>query len=305
LPEDKEDTMDMSEVDGAVYNDIYEVLSSTSIGKYLTYSETEFEIDTKLYINDYIACNNREGIELSKYEMIQAYGNFEEFWQNHHIVITDDLIYIEDAQNRIVKNCAYIMISENEEIKEALISNGYEAVYELFEYMDKELQNKLEKAGHFAIMYTMEAFGCEIINGYFGLRITEMINYIPKEALYLTKLYQNDCWSIRFGGVNNSLECLNMTCTDCMNLSESVSLNLYGHEGTLKEIKLICYKSSDTIPDYCMPTVTACLKAMGCSDNAVSAFSGKIPKASGSMDNLYFIVDNTDNNTIGIKLFVK
>lgn len=310
-PEDKYNKTDTINSGEDVFYGIYEALCETSLSKYIVMEENSFCIDMELYITDYIADNNREYVNLSRDERLQMAWGDGEFWKEYHMVRQDGLIYIEDSENRIVNNCAFMIFSENNEASKALILNGYESIYNMLENLDKKILQEFNINGCELPSYYGVAFGCDISYDEYAISFIMQENLIPKETEYLVNLYQNDCWTIRHGGTNESCETLNMIYTyDYLTETEhntyeecSICLNLYGSKGKLKEIKLIYENILDEIPEYCQPTIIECLKTLGCSDDAITEFMTKIPDKSGNIDNLYFIVEKIDKNNSSIKVY--
>lgn len=296
-----------------IFYGIYDTLMDTSLSQYVVMNDGSYEIDMKMYITDYIENNDRAGIELETEDRINMFSGYEEFWNEYHWVMENGMMYLENSDGQIVNNFAFLFFSKNEEIKETLISNGYESIYNIYESIDEGILEELN-ANPFTIpSYYGQLYNCEISYALLRNSISMTGIEIPVETEYLSKLHQGDCWVIEYGGVNEICESISMHYSENKEYDEekgefeqfNMRTDLYGYQGVLKEMKIIYENTVEKIPEYCQPTLIECMKNLGCKNEEITEFIKELPKESGNIGSLYFIVEKIDKNTCSIKLYTQ
>lgn len=294
-------------------NDILEALSKTKLIDYIEVCEDDISVDGQLVLKDYIDTNELKSASMpwEDYLRLVRLEN-DKTWDNYRLVIDKEFVYIVNSDNLIMEEYCLILLSRIEGLKEAFESAGYENLYKIIESYDAQIISDIESGIQEIPRYSMDSACCGLSVSVVGISFWKYDAVIPKEALYLTKLYQNDEWVLQLGGTNSVCESLSFIC-ELYELADeeeewhypSMRLDLFGSDEKLKEIKLTYENSINTIPLNNRHTITKCLKELGCTDDEISRFYEEFPQKSGNIGDLYFITDkiNADNNVI--KLYVK
>lgn len=309
MPKDTE--TDMMVVGVKSFNDIYNAFNTTSLADYIEMDERTFDINMDRYLEDYIVENNLKSASMPKEDYVKLVSGNQEIRKEYRFAVNNDLVYIVNSENMVMEEYSLILFSKNTEVKEALISAGYENLYKMFEIYDAEILSDIESSK--IPFYTSGSLCCEMMVNMYGAHFYENATRVPAATKYLTELYQNDGWMIQHGGVNDVCESISLIYTDDdYTIDENdeldyvnMRMDLYGKDGGLKEIKLTYESVLDVIPETCRLTLTECLTKLGCSENEINSFYDKIPQKSGNIGNLYFIADEIDNENKYIKLYVK
>lgn len=285
---------------------ISEAIMESSMGEYAYIDEVydNFEIDIELYVQDFAEKNNKEMITLSDEDRRKWINEDETFWEDYHWVLENDVMYVENDKGQIVDDESFVLISKNEAIKEALISNGYEWVYDIFKFCDDLTMAELENDKFFSpyYYYAERLDQCIVFCSATRISICMTDVYIPIGAEYLVELCQRDGWEVKYVGVNESCESLTMT-----NYLEGTDtrVDLFGKDGVVKEIKFTYDKALNTIPDSAQSTIIECMKALGCSDDTIAEFLKQMPNESGNMDNLFYTLEEVDEDNKSLKIYIK
>ncbi len=308
---DENTSYDVVQIGADVFYGVYDALNKTSLSEYVLMNENSYEIDMQMYIMDYIEKNQRESIELETEDRRKMILGDEEFWTEYHWVVEDDILYLENSAGQIISDFAFIFFSKNEEIKEQLISDGYESVCKIYENIDEKIMAELDD--NIIPSYHGQLYNCEISYSLHVNSISMTGVEIPAKAMYLADYHQNDNWAIVYGGVNQSCESITMlyTVNEFFDYTEgefeqfNLRADIIGTQGKIKELKLTYDKNTDTIPQLCRPTLIECMKQLGCSDGEITAFLEEIPKESGNIDKLFYTVTKIDKTNYSIKLYLK
>ena len=309
MPKDIE--TDMMAVGVKSFEDIYNAFNTTFLADYIEMDERTFDIDMNSYLGDYIAENNLKSASMPKEDYVKLVSGNQESWKEYQIVIDNDLVYIVNSDKVVMEECSLMLFSKNTEVKEALISAGYENLYKMFEIYDAEILLDIESSR--MSFCTSSALCCEIVVNFYGTHFYENATRVPAATKYLTELYQNDSWMIQNGGVNDVCESISLLYTDDdYTIDENdeldyvnIRMDLYGKDGELKEVKLTYESVLNVIPETCRFTLTECLMKLGCNEAEINSFFDKIPQKSGNIGKLHFITDEVNRDNRVIKLYVK
>lgn len=309
MPKDIE--TDMMVVGVKSFEDIYNAFNTTFLADYIEMDERTFDIDMNSYLGDYIAENNLKSASMPKEDYVKLVSGNQESWKEYQIVIDNDLVYIVNSDKVVMEECSLMLFSKNTEVKEALISAGYENLYKMFEIYDAEILSDIESSK--MPFCTSSALCCEIVVNFYGTHFYENATRVPAATKYLTELYQNDSWMIQHGGVNDVCESISLLYTDDdYTIDENdefdyvnIRMDLYGKDGELKEVKLTYESVLNVIPETCRFTLTECLTKLGCNEAEINSFFDKIPQKSGNIGKLHFITDEVNRDNKVIKLYVK
>ncbi len=309
FPEDKKpDTIIIGKES---FENIYDAFNSTSLKDYIVMGEESYDIDMDSYLKDYIAENNLKSAPMPQKDYAKLVSGNQESWKEYKVVVDNELVYIVNSDNMVMEKYALILFSKNPEVKEALMSAGYENLYKMFEIYDAEMLSDIESSK--IPLCTSDSLCCEMVVNMYGTHFYVNEINVPAAAEYLAKLYQNDGWTIQHGGVNDVCESISLLyIDDDYTIDKNNELDyvymradLYGSNGELKEIKLTYESILETIPPTCRFTLTECLASLGCSEDEINIFYDKIPQKSGNIGKLHFITDEITRDNKVIKLYVK
>ncbi len=283
---------------------ISEAIMESSMGKYAYIDEDidQFTIDVESYVCDFAEENGKEIITLGDEDRRKWFYEDETLWDNYQWVLENDIMYVENNEGQIVGDKSFMLISKNEAIKDALISNGYEWVYDIYKSCDDLTLAEFENDKFLSPYYVKILNQCTTFYSYDAISINMTDVNIPLGAEYLVELCQRDGWIIEHAGANESCESLTMTYDGTW---RELRVDLFGKDGVVKEIKFTYDKTLNTITESAQFTITGCMKALGCSDDTIAEFLKQMPTKSGNIDNLYFVVENIDEDNGSIKLYTK
>lgn len=282
---------------------ISEVIMNSAMGEYAYIDEeyNQFGIDVESYMCDFAENNDKEIVALTTEDKRRWLNDDETFWEDYHWVMKNDIMYVENNEGLIAEKYYFMLVSRNEAIKNALISNGYEWVYDVFKACDDLTLAELENNKFFTPYYSEGLSQCILFYSDDTITISMPDVYVLIDAKYLVELCQRDGWEIIHVGANESCESLTMTTyTEGID----VRVDLFGKDGAVKEMKFTYENALNAIPDSYKPTIIECMKALGCSEDTITVFLKEMPTENGNIDNLYFVVEKVDEENKSLKFFV-
>lgn len=287
-------------------NTIYDILMESQYADYIEFNEFGLSISTEAYLEAYAEEKGITLVELSdedKRAMITEGKNWDKFKWYHD----ENIIYLKNDKGEVANGYAYLLLMEDEQIKESLVSAGYQVGVSQMELAEKSMKENTDK------VYLANIGNCSIFyyRTYFSMSVKGV--YISKEVEYLANLYQKDNWVITQGARNSVVDTLTMYYE--LNeyydekidefITEGINLYLYAGSNELKEIEIIFPNYVNSIPEDGYPTITKCLTELGCSEEDINEILKSLPSNSGEIGNLEYFVESVDKKNTRIMFIVR
>lgn len=289
---------DLVEADNEMLTFVIESMEKTKLKGYIESDTGLVVINTNEYLKDYVESKKLENITLEIER--SAYYN-EGFYTDKHWVVRDDIICLENTDGAIITNYAFVLLSQNEELKEMLISGGYEDFYnKLKEIDDAYIRQVNENPSAYIGNNMIEMFNCCIDLSEMNTSISTIYGTVSKTTEYLCDLYMGDGWVFDYGNSNESCDSVVMYYTDIAydEINGEIGYNqpsnymvMYGSNEELKEIKLVLLEGTKDVAAECKPTIKNCLRTMGFADSDISAVIDSLPDKSGKTNDISYIVE--------------
>lgn len=292
---------DLVEFNNDMLTFVIESMKQTELKCYIQTEENSLIINSTEYLKDYVQHNKLENIEVGWSDYYD-----ESFYTDKHWVVRDDIICLENTDGAIITNYAFVLLSQNEELKERLISGGYEDFYNKLKEIDDVYVRHVRENQSGVIWNTIiwnstvEMFNCSIDLYETGISISAIYGTVPKTTEYLCDLYMGDGWVFDFGNSNESCDSVVMFYRDIAydEINGAIAYNqpsnymvMYGSDEELKEIELVLLKDTKEVAAECKPTIINCLGAMGFTDSDISAVIDSLPDKSGKTNDISYIVE--------------
>lgn len=287
---------DLLEFNNDMLTFVIESMKQTELKRYIQTEENSLIINSTEYLKDYVKHNKLENIEVGWADYYD-----ENFYTDKHWVVKDDIICLENNDGVIITNYAFVLLSKNNELKERLISGGYEDFYnKLKEIDDTYIRHVNENPSTYIDNNMVEMFNCSIDLYEMEISIGAIYGTVSKTTEYLCDLYMGDGWVFDSGNSNKSCDSVVMFYTDIAydEINGEIGYNqpsnymvLYGSDKELKEVELVLLKNANDITQECKPTIINCLGAMGFTDSDISAVIDSLPDKSGKTNDISYIVE--------------
>lgn len=298
------DEDNLVELDNEMLTFVIESMEQTELKSYIKSDAGLVVINSPEYLKDYVEHNKIKNITL-EVEKSDYYN--ESFYTDKHWVVKDDIICLENNDGVIITNYAFVLLSKNNELKERLISGGYEDFYnKLKEIDDAYIRQVNENPSGYIGNNIVEMFNCCIDLSVIDISISTIYGTVSKTTEYLCDLYMGDGWVFDFGNSNESCDSVVMFYTDIAydEINGEIAYNqpsnymvMYGSDEELKEIELVLMKDTKEVAAECKPTIINCLGKMGFTDSDISAVVDNLPDKSGKTNDISYIVEY---KTLGI-----
>ena len=229
-------------------------------------------------------------------EIIEIYDILKDSQYGENIEFSEERLYIYSE--------GYIFLMDDEKLKTAFEQAGFQVGVKQMEAAEQTLKENLD-AWH----ATAQVGNCYVFYRDEYIQIWTIKNYIPGEVKYLAKLYQRDGWYISQGARNSALDTLTMQYRMDEDsddyVTNGICLYLYGQDEQLKEIEIEFLNFENVIPKDCYPTITECLKTLGCTEEFIEDMLKELPEKSGSTGNIEYVVAFEDTKNCSIKFFAR
>ena len=273
--------------------------------------EYEFCVDSLMYLSDYALRKNVQAVELPEEDRKLMYVDPENFYSRYTWVHDNELIYLVNEDGYIIGDRAYLLISQSEEVKNALIENDLEMVYEVFLGLDNELLANMNDFAHSKT--SIDVFNCYVAVNPTNVLILDNSIFCYEDAEYLLEYQKVDGFSTMATIANDSYEAVSLLYYGDFDLDaeyyngypkSTIRLDVFGKDEKLQEIKLICHKDADIIPELCIPTMESYFAGLGASEGEIAEFMKALPKDDEKIGNLICDVESWEEYLI-IKIYTK
>ena len=229
-------------------------------------------------------------------EFIEIYHILKDSQYGEKIEFSEDRLYINSDD--------YIFLMDDEQIKNGFEQAGFKVGVEQMEAAEQAIKENSD-----AWYANVQVGNCNVLYRDEYILIRPSTHYISEDVIYLANLYQKDGWYIVQGARNSVLDTLTMhywTDEDKEDdIVNSICLYLYGRDNELKEIEIKFSNINKEIPKDCYPTISECLKTLGCTEEFIDDMLNELPEKSGNTGDIEYIVDFEDAKNGSIKFFVR
>ena len=298
---------------GEVDKRVKEALQETFLKDYFSdeIGETEFIIDSLKYASDYAHRKNVQAVNLPEEDRKLMYVETENFYSRYTWVHDNELIYLVNEEGYIIGDMAYLLISQSEEVKTALVENDLEMVYEVFYQIDNEIIENINNLSN--SKNSADVFNSYVLVNPTNVCILDGWVYCYDKAEYLLSYEKVDGFSTMATIVNDGYEAVSLLYYGDFDLDaeyyngypkSTIRLDVFGKDEKIQEIKLICHKDTDNIPKLCVPTVESYLAGLGASEEEITQIMNALPKDDEKIGNLMCDVESWEDYLI-IKIYYK
>ena len=292
---------------------VKEALQETFLKDYFTdeIDEDGFYIDSLMYLSDYALRKNIPVVELPENDRKLMYVEPENFNNRYTWVRDNELIYLVNEDGNIIGDRAYLLISQLEEVKNALVENDQEMVYEVFSLIDNEIIENINSLSH--SKNSADVFNSHVIVNPTNICIIDGWVFCYEDAKYLCEYEKVDGFSTIATIANDGYEAVSLLYYGDFDLDaeyyngypkSTIRLDVFGKDEKLQEIKLVCHKDTDKIPELCVPTMESYIAGLGASEGEIAEFMKALPKDDEKIGNLICDVESWEEYLI-IKIYTK
>ena len=290
-----------------------EALQETFLKDYFSneIGEEGFYIDSLRYLSDYALRKDVQAVDLPEEDRKLMYVDPENFYSRYTWVHDNELIYLVNEDGYIIGYMAYLLISQSEEVKNALIENDLEMVYEVFLGLDNELLANMNDFAHSKT--SIDVFNCYVAVNPTNVLILDNSIFCYEDVTYLLEHQKVDGFSTMATIVNDGYEAVSMIYYGDFDLDaeyyngypkSTIRLDVFGKDEKIQEIKLICHKETDAIPELCIPTMESYLEGFGVSEKEIAQFMNALPKGDGEIGDSICDIESWEDYLI-IKIYSK
>lgn len=282
---------------------LYDVLVTTDFKDYVEFDEGYFTLDTASILEKYCEENGIEAVELTKEEKFRLfYSNEERYWDGYNWVHKDGFMYLANKEGKPVKTFCYVFLSQSDDVKEKMQEEELKPIFAQMEYLDQKVMDKNSKYPNMFPDIDIPCMDCGVAIKWGRISIGYTYCYIQEGIEYLTKFNKRDAWVNMQGTCSDSVDTLTMMYY-ISDTEAIIRLDLFGDGKELKEIKITCNNSLDSIPENGKYTVINCLTAMGMDKETAENVIDKLPSDNGETESIKHIVKSANKNNKCIKFF--